>query len=109
MKLTLLKGYPDYVGKRQIFCGTGIGPTSYTQKASGGDVITYPPFQNYIDVIFPAMTLSGTYIVYPYPAAVGPRQVWALKWVTASTGAEVSAAVDLSAEKVQFGGFGGVY
>ena len=109
MQLTLLKGYPDYVGKRQIFCGSGVGPTSYVQKASGGDPIVYPPYQNYIDVLFPAMSLSGTYIVYPYPSAVGARATWALKWVTASTGAEVSAAVDLSAEKVQLGGFGGVY
>jgi len=109
MKLTLLKGYPDYVGKRTILCGSGVGPSSYTQLASGGDVIQPPQFQNYIDVLFPALTLSGTYIVYPFPTAVGPRATWALMWVTRSTGAEVAGATDLSAEKVQLGGFGGVY
>jgi hypothetical protein len=113
MQLTLLKGYPDYVGKRQIFCGNGTGPTSYVQKTStpnaGGDIVTYPPFQNYIDIIFPAMSLSGTYIVYPYPVVVGPRQVWALKWVTISTGTEVAASTNLSAESVQLAGFAGVY
>jgi hypothetical protein len=118
MKLTLFKGYPDYVGKRQIFTGTGAGPSSYTQKTGsgtaaspngGGDVIVYPPFQNYIDNVFPAMSLSGTYLVYAYPVQLGQRQVWALKWVTASTGAEVSASTDLSAENVVLSGFGGVY
>ena len=113
MQLTLLKGYPDYVGKRQIFCGNGVGPKSYAVKTSspnaGGDVIVFPPFQNYIDVTFPAMSLSGTYIVYPFPVAVGPRQVWSLMWVTRTTGAEVAASTDLSAESVQLGGYAGVY
>ena len=113
MQLTLLKGYPDYVGKRQIFCGNGAGPASYVQKTSsptgGGDIITYPPFGNYIDIIFPAMSLSGTYIVYPFQVAIGPRQTWALKWVTISTGTEVSASTNLSAESVQLAGFAGVY
>lgn len=109
MQLTLLHGYPDRVGKRLIFCGSGVGPSSYVVKASGGDPISIPAFQNYADVIFPAMSLSGTYIVYPYPSAVGPRATWSLQWVTKSTGAEVSTTTDLSAEKVQLGGFGGVY
>src|SRR5262249_49880284 len=98
------------------FCGFGKGPSSYVQKTGsattaqgGGDVVINPRFNNYFDVIFPAMSLSGTYIVYPYPVASGARQTWALKWVTASTGAEVSAATDLSAETVQLGGFGGQY
>ena len=116
MQLTLLHGYPDYIGKRWAFCGFGKGPKSYVQKTGtastaegGGDVVQIPRFQNYFDIIFPAMSLSGTYIVYPYPVASGPRQTWSLKWVTASTGAEVSAATDLSAETVQLGGFGGDY
>src|SRR4051812_11050098 len=109
MQLTLLHGYPDYVGKRVIICGSGVGPSSYVQAASGGDVLSAPRFLNYFDVVFPAMTLSGTYIVYPFPTAVGARATWALKWITASTGAEVSSSTDLSAEKVQIGAFGGVY
>lgn len=111
MQLTLLHGYPDSVGKRQIVCGTGKGPTSYVQvtATAGGDPITNPSFQNYLDILFPAMTVSGTYIVYPMPVAVGARATWRLKWVTASTGAEVGAATNLSAESVQLGGFAGVY
>lgn len=109
MQVTLLHGYPDYIGKRLAICGYGTGPKSYVQLASGGDVVQFPRFQNYVDILFPAMSKSGTYIAYPFPTMVGARAVWALKWVTASTGAEVGAAVDLSAESVQIGGFGGVY
>lgn len=109
MKLTLLHGYPDNVGQRQIFDGYGSGPASYVQLASGGDVVSAPNFQFYFDNIFPAMSKSGTYLVYAFPTVMGARATWALKWVTASTGAEVSAAVDLSAEQVMLSGFGGNY
>ena len=111
MQLTLLKGYPDYVGKRQIFCGNGVGPKSYVQVTAtgGGDPIVVPTFQGYIDAIFPALSISRTYIVYPVPVAVGPRATWRLKWCTQSSGTEVTAAVDLSGESVQLGGFCGVY
>lgn len=109
MKLTLLHGYPDNIGLRQALVGYGSGPASYVQQASGGDVVQAPTFQFYFDILHPAMSKSGTYLVYPFPTAVGSRATWALKWVTASTGAEVSAAVDLSAEQVQLSGFGGNY
>src|SRR5438552_3159133 len=65
MQLTLLNGYPDYIGKRFAFCGSGTGPKSYVQKASGGDPISVPRFQNYVDVIFPALSLSGTDVELP--------------------------------------------
>jgi len=111
MQLTLLKGYPDAVGKRQIICGNGKGPASYVQftTTAGGDPVANPSFLNYIDALFPAVSISGTYVVYPVPTIVGPRQSWRLKWVTISTGTEVSAATNLSGESVQIGGFGGVY
>lgn len=109
MQLTLLHGYPDYIGKRQAICGYGSGPKSYTQAASGGDVVSLPLYQQYADILFPALSVSGTYIVYPFPKATGARQTWALKWVTASTGAEVAGSTDLSAESVQIAGFAGMY
>lgn len=109
MQLSLLRGYPDRIGKRFAFVGNGKGPSSYTQYANGGDVVSGLPFQNYIDSIAPAVSVSGTYVVYPIPKTVGARQTWALKWVTISTGTEVAASTNLSAESVQLGGFGGVY
>lgn len=111
MQLTLLHGYPDYVGKRFIICGNGTGPASYVQVTAtgGGDPIIIPRYQNYIDILFPALTVSRTYLVIPVPVLVGARGTWRLKWTTQSTGAEVSASTNLSAESVQIGGFGGDY
>ncbi len=107
MVITLLNGYPDRIGKRFAWAGFGHGPTSYSQTV--GDAIEMPGFQNYIDAVFGGVSVSGTYFVIAQPSAQGPRSTWYVKWFTASSGAEVSNAVDLSAEKVQIGGFGGVY
>lgn len=107
MQLTLLKGYPDYIGKRFAWCGYGTGPTSYLQ--STGDPLAIPRFQNYVDSCFEGTSVSGTYFVRALPSAGGPRATWKLKWYVTSTGAEVANAVNLSAETVQLSGFGGQY
>ena len=107
MNLTLLPGYPDRIGKRFAFAGSGVGPTSYSQTTK--DPIALPGFQNYIDVLHGAATVSGTYTVRPIPSAAGPRATWKLTWVVIATGAEVANGVNLSAEKVQLGGLGGTY
>lgn len=107
MQLTLLHGYPDLMGKRFGFVGYGNGPKSY---ATGGDQVTLPGFQNYIDLLMSGgFAVSKTYYVDAVQAAVGPRQVWRLIWTVAATDAEVGNGVDLSAESIQVGGFGGVY
>lgn len=107
MQLTLLHGYPDLIGKRYAFVGYGTGPASYSRTT--GDAIALPSFQNYIDAINGATSVSGTYEVRAVPSIVGPRATWALHWYVIATGAEVANAVDLSAEKVQLSGFGGTY
>jgi len=107
MQVTLLNGYPDLIGKRSSWAGYGNGPTSYSQTV--GDMIELPGFQYYIDAVFGGVSVSGTYFVIAQPSAQGPRGTWYLKWFTSSTGAEVSNAVNLSAEKVQIGGLGGSY
>lgn len=107
MQLQLLHGYPDYMGKRYAFVGFGNGPKSYV---TGGDPITLPGFQQYIDLLMSGgFAVSKTYYVDAVQAAVGARQVWKLIWTVAATDAEVAAAVDLSAESIQVGGFGGDY
>jgi hypothetical protein len=106
MQLTFLQGYPDYIGKRLAICGYGTGPALYV---TGGDSVVMPRYNNYIDCLFPALTVSGTYYVWPILASVGNRPTYKLKWVVASTGAEVAANTVLSGESVQIGGFGGVY
>src|SRR5512146_3143911 len=106
MDVTLNQGYPDRVGRRYIFCGSAVGPSSYT---TGGEVLNIGQFNNYIDAVFPARSVSGTYILYGVPSAVGPRATWKAFIVTASTGAQVGSGTDLSAEKFVVGGFAGVY
>ena len=104
--------YPDFVGRRQIFAGNGNGPASY---ATGGDAVTLSNPRLYIDVLFGGMiTVSGNYVVYAVPAAVGFRQAWKLVWFYATSvhgtiGQPVSAATNLSAEQLQVGGFCGQF
>lgn len=107
MQLTLLKGYPDEIGKRFAFVGFGNGPKPYV---TGGDPVVLPGFQNYIDLLMSGgFAVSGTYYVDAIQVGVGARQVWKLIWTVSATDAEVANGVDLSAEKIQVGGFGGVY
>lgn len=107
MNITLLKGYPDLIGKREAFVGFGSGPSSYLQ--STGDPLVSPKFQFFFDAVFSAMSVSKTYYVRFYPSGTGARQTWIAKWYVVATGAETADAVNLSAEKVQIGGFGGSY
>jgi hypothetical protein len=112
MQITFLKGYPDYVGKRFIWAGFGNGPASYANtgtNATSGDVIVFPRFQNYIDLVLGDFSVSGTYYVHAQQATVGARPAWRLRWYVAATNAEVANLVNLSAEQIQIGGFGGVY
>lgn len=83
MRLTLLQGYPDLIGRRQAFTGYGNGPVSYV---SGGDPIILPGYETYIDEVFgPVFSASGNYLGYPIPSGVGPRNTWKLRWSAAST------------------------
>lgn len=111
MQLTFLKGYPDYVGKRFVFVGFGNGPASYVQitNTGGGDPIVLPRYDNYIDFIGGAESVSRTYLLRMVPVAVGNRPTFRIQWVVISTGVEVAAGVNLSAEQAQLAGFGGVY
>jgi hypothetical protein len=119
MQLTLLKGYPDFVGKRATFVGYGSGPASYVQlvqgvapaAGTGGDPLTFLLPNYYIDSIDSAgvLTVSGKYFVRAISSGVGARQKWALVWYVTTGGAEVGAGVILSAEQIQIGGKCGQY
>lgn len=91
MQLTLLKGYPDYVGKRFIWAGFGTGPASYVNGT--GDPLQIPRFQNYIDLVIEALSASGNYIVAGLATSVGPRLTWNLIWKFSSTGTVASLAI----------------
>lgn len=107
MQLTLLHGYPDYMGKRFAFVGSGKGPAAYV---TGGDPVTLPGYKNYIDLLMSGgFSVSGTYYVDAIQVGVGARQTWKLVWTVTATDAEVGNGVNLSAESIQVGGFGGDY
>lgn len=99
--------YPDFVGRRQIYVGSGTGPKSY--NSTTGDVIALGDPRLYIDAVLGApLSVSGTYFVRPQPAGTGVRQSWTLHWYVTAGGAE-AGAIDLSAEKVQLGLFVGQF
>ena len=116
MQLTLLKGYPDFVGKRATFVGYGNGPVLYVPftagvapaAATGGDPITLPMPNWYIDAIDSGatFTVSGAYFVRAASVGVGPRQKWVLAWFLAAGG---PASGNLSAEQIQISGKCGQY
>ena len=108
MQLTLLKGYPDLIGRRMAFCGYGTGPTSY--NSTTGDTITIPGYERYIDIVLEAAEdPTGTYYAVARPSAVGARATWSLFWFTASNSTPVSNATNLSAYSLQIAGFMGEY
>jgi hypothetical protein len=108
MQLTLLKGYPDLIGRRQAFCGFGTGPASYSQTT--GDVVASPAYERYFDTIHNTpQDPTGTYYAQARPAAVGPRAAWSLHWIVVATGLEVANAVNLSTFSLQVDGLMGEY
>ena len=105
MILTMVNGYPDFIGYRQAFCGYGTGPASYV---TGGDPVTLQNNRRFIDVLFGGMlSLSGNYEVKAIPSATGERVTWKAVWFVVSTGAQVGSSVNLSGETVQMGGYCG--
>jgi hypothetical protein len=113
MQLTLLKGYPDFVGKRATFVGWGNGPASYNQTT--GDVISLPQRNYYIDAVAGGVNsinlttgVMGGFYVRAQSSGVGPRMTWALFWFTPA-GLPVGNGVNLSGEQVQIGGNCGQY
>lgn len=114
MQVTLQHGYPDLIGKRSVFCGSGPGPTSYvntgTAKTSG-DLVTVAAYEYYIDSIISggAFSLSGNYYYIAMPSATTPRRTWNLRYFVSSTAAEVANGTNLSAETFLVSGLGGTY
>lgn len=115
MQLTLLKGYPDAIGRRKIIVGFGTGPTSYTGGVAGGDAITGLPFQWYTDYVHsPIVSVSGNFIAFAQLGGTGARQTIKLRYfnfgaASPAIGAEVANATNLSAEKFQIAILGGLY
>lgn len=107
MQVTFLKGYPDLIGRRQAFAGSGAGPASYSQTT--GDVLASPGYDKYYDCVNNTpQDPTGTYYAQARPSAVGARATWSLHWFVVATGAEVANAVNLSTFNLQVSGLLGV-
>jgi hypothetical protein len=100
--------YPDFVGRRQIFAGSGAGPASYT---TGGDTVTLSNPRLYIDIILSGgmLTTDGTYYVFPIASGSGPRATWKLKWYAVGGTTEVAGGTNLSTKTLNVGGFCGQF
>lgn len=109
MQLTLLKGYPDLIGRRQAICGYGTGPAVY--NSTTGDIVTIPGYERYIDALFGGvLDTTGAIIAYARPSGSGARQTWALFYATASSGAALANSSTAAAGLTfQIGGFVGEY
>lgn len=115
MQLTLLKGYPDMVGRRRLFVGYGAGPSSYSQTT--GDVVVPIGYDTYFDVVDNTpIDPTGNFYALPRPSAVGPRATWSLHWyyaygnsVSGTPGNEVSNSTNLSTYNLQVSGNIGQY
>lgn len=107
MVVTLQEGlYPDFVGRRMIFTGDGSGPAAYV---TGGDPVTLSNPRLYIDYIDSVLSNSGTYSASSVKSGVGFRQTWKFKWFVVSTGAEVAAGTNLSAQSIPVAGYCGQF
>lgn len=109
-----LDGYPDSFGSHRASVFPHTGPVSYavltTGPVAGGNVVEASEAGlKYIDWLDARYTDSGTYIVQPFITAGhasssvngGATTTFRLKWVVLSTGVEVVAGTDLSAEVVR--------
>jgi hypothetical protein len=98
--------YPELVGRKLIWAMDWTGPKGYANP--GGDVVTLPGFQYYLEAVAGGMSLSGNYIARPQATTLGVRTTFVLRWYTAA-GVEVTNATDLSGETVRLWGLGSTY
>lgn len=107
-------------GGRDVWGGHGVmvflytGPSSYTNGAGNGDLITAVGGNTGTQVlpsntglrtliaVIPCISASGTYAIEGGPTATlgtaGAARGFALRWRTFATGAEVAGATNLSGE-----------
>lgn len=103
--------YPDFVGRRQIFAGTGKGPAVYNNVT--GDVVTLSNPRLYIDAILTGgtFTTDGTYYALAQPiGGGGPRQQWCLRWFLAGGNTELAnGSVAVANKTLAVAGFCGQF
>lgn len=106
--------YPNLIGNRQVYVGTGNGPATYNQTT--GDILSvnFTPF-NIDAVLGPAVTPDLKFIAIPVPITVGKSGGWTLFWFNfvASAGATpawtpvANNSTALALEQIQLSVLGG--
>lgn len=83
--------YPDFVGRRAIFVGSGTGPAS--SSSTVGDPITLAISNYYIDAVLAGASTDGTTFIQAFPNGAGPRATWsAFYYATSGPTAPLNAS-----------------
>lgn len=115
MARELISGdYPNAIGNRRIAVIDHPGPASYTQVSvatppTGGDSVQAVEFGlKSLDAVLVMGSDNGQYdgTAFPVSGQLQPSTSVILEWVVAHTGAEVSAATNLSARTMRLVGIG---
>ena len=101
--------YPDFVGKRAIFVGSGAGPTAPTNSAATADTISLALSNYYIDAVLSGASTDGTtyMVAFPY-LSTGPRATWKAFYFTYGTAAPINGT-DLSGKTFVVSAFVGQF
>jgi hypothetical protein len=101
--------FPQAWGNRQIALVDHKGPASYASivtgsPPTGGDVLTAAECGlKFISAVYAGISDDGTYNVEATPTVGAQGEVTQVRliWITANTGAQVSAATNLSARSIR--------
>lgn len=74
--------YPEYIGRRAMYAGSGAGPVS----AATPDPVSLAISNYYIDAVTDGASIDGLYYVQAFPNGVGPRATWSLLYYNAAGG-----------------------
>jgi hypothetical protein len=99
--------YPDFVGKRAIFVGSGLGPA--TASSTVGDPVSLDLPNYYIDSILSGASTDGTYLIEGVPNSVGPRATWSLFYYAVSAPTAPYAGTALATKTFVISAFVGQY
>jgi len=100
-----LTGYVDVWGKHGGAPIDHAGPASYT---TGGQTLTASKYGlRSLDYVGGGLSISGTYEAKGKAVKRGLSTTYKLVWYVVATGAEVTAATNLSAETVRLLAIGG--
>ena len=98
--------YPDFVGRRAIFVGSGTGPVSSSRTV--GDTVSLALSNYYIDSILGGASTDGLYYIQAFPSQTGPRGTWNIFYFT-NAGVQVANSTNLSGSTFVISAFVGQF